>query len=127
MHLLLRTVGLPFGIALALWNHVRRTTTVIERSEHPGSWPDDGPPDVDPAVPRDGVQRPEDGAGPLFRRRYTARVRGGHLGFEELMARVQANPNVVVPAHIAKFEKTLGAAGVMRVGDEYRVRMPGPW
>ena len=43
------------------------------------------------------------------------------------MARLQADPNAVAPTRFARFLKTRGEAGTMAVGDEYLVRMPGPW
>jgi hypothetical protein len=123
---LLTTVRWPLGIALTGWSYMWRTT-VIHRSERAGAWPKDGPPDVEDGVSRDGVQRPEDGAGPLFRRRYTAYVRDASMGPETLMRRLQADPNVVAPGRVAHFEKTRGDEGAMQVGDEFVVRMPGPW
>ena len=126
MHRLLTTVRWPLGIALTAWSYLWRTTP-IHRRELEGQWPADGPPPVDAPVSMDGVQRPEDGAGPLFRRRYTARVRGANATASALMRRVQADPNVVAPGRVAKFEKTQGEAGELRVGDEFVVRMPAPW
>ena len=75
-------------IALTSWSYVWRTT-VIHRRELDGSWPEDGPPPIDVPVSRDEVQRPEDGAGPLFRRRYTARIRCARLTAAALMRDVQ--------------------------------------
>src|SRR3954452_13586313 len=118
MHRLLTTARWPVGIALTAWSYTWRTTP-IHRREVDGSWPADGPPEVDAAVSMNGVQRPEDGAGPLFRRRYTARVRGAHVAAPELMRRVQADPNVVAPGRVARFEKTHGETGDLRVGDEF--------
>jgi len=126
MHRLLTTARWPLGVALTAWSYTWRTTP-IHRRELEGSWPADGPPEVDATVRMDGVQRPEDGAGPLFRRRYTARVRGACVAASELMRRVQADPNVVAPGRVAHFEKTHGDAGELRVGDEFVVRMPAPW
>jgi hypothetical protein len=116
----------PAGIALTAWSYTWRTTA-IHRREIDGLWPADGPPAVDAAVSRAGVQRPEDGAGPLFRRRYTARIRDADVTARELMTRLQTDPHRVVAGRIARFEKVAGAEGEMRVGDEFVVRMPGPW
>jgi hypothetical protein len=65
--------------------------------------------------------------GPLFRRRYTARVRDADLSPEQLIARVGEDPNRASPTEFARFQKVHGAAGVLRAGDEFVVRMPGPW
>jgi hypothetical protein len=120
------TARWPFGIALTAWSYVWRTTP-IHRTERDGTWPADGPPPVDAAVDVIGVQRPEDGSGPLFRRRYTARIRDAEFGARDLMQRIKADPNVVAPGRVAEFAKTRGADGDMHVGDEFVVRMPGPW
>jgi hypothetical protein len=120
------TARWPAGIALTAWSYMWRTT-VIHRRELDGSWPADGPPEVDVAVNMADVQRPEDGAGPLFRRRYTARIAGPEVAAGELMRRVQADPNCVVAGRVAHFEKVRGGDTTMRVGDEFVVRMPGPW
>jgi hypothetical protein len=120
------TLRWPVGIAMTSWSYMWRTTP-IRRRELDGSWPDDGPPPVDAAVSRAEVQRPEDGAGPLFRRRYRARVHGADTGAVALMDDIQADPNRVAPSGMAHFEKQTGEEGRMRVGDEFVVRMPGPW
>ena len=96
----------PLGILLTAWSYLWRTTPMW-RSQREGVWPDDRPPDVDPALRLDGVQRPEDGVGPLFRRRYRARIRGAQLDAVTLMAQLQADPDRVAPARLG----TTAAAG----------------
>jgi hypothetical protein len=116
----------PFGVALTAWSYMWRTTP-MHRREHAGSVGDDAPPpipaDVDPAH----VQRWEAGHGPLFHRRYAVRIADSALSAEQLMSELQADPNVAAPSAFATFRKVLGDGGAMRVGDEYVVRMPGPW
>jgi hypothetical protein len=113
-------------VALTAWSYMWRTTA-IHRVELDGSWPQDGPPPVDPALIDDAVQEPRDGAGPLFRRRYTARIRGADVTAAEEMRRVRRDPNDVAPGRVAHFQKVTGDEGELRVGDEFVVRMPGPW
>ena len=43
------------------------------------------------------------------------------------MKRLQGDPDIASPREFATFVKTLGAEGTMRVGDEFLVRMAGPW
>jgi hypothetical protein len=117
--------GMPLGVALTAWFYVWRTTP-IHRREVDGSVEADLPP-TEPAVAADGVQRIEDGAGPLFHRTYTGRVRDARFGVSELMDQVKADPNVVAPVALARFHKTAGPPWRMEVGDEFLVRMPGPW
>jgi hypothetical protein len=116
----------PLGIALTSWSYMWRTTP-IHRRELAGSWPEDGPPPIDAPVDRDELQRPEDGAGPLFRRRYSARIHDARASAREVMRAVQADPNRVAPGALAHFQKQTGREDGMRVGDEFVVRMPGPW
>jgi hypothetical protein len=101
-------------------------TTPYHRSEVAGQLPDDAPPPLPEGVPHDEVQSPADGAGPLFHRVYRARIRGDWSP-PEVMARITADPDCVAPTEFASFHKVLGEKGSMAVGDEYVVRMPGPW
>jgi uncharacterized protein (UPF0548 family) len=43
------------------------------------------------------------------------------------MARLQQDPDRAAPTEFATFKKSKGDEGSMRSGDEYVVRMPGPW
>ena len=125
-HRLLSVARWPAGVALTAWSYLWRTTPV-HRRELEGSWPQDGPPPVGAGVAMEGAQRPEDGVGPLFRRRYRARIRGADRAAVELMRELRADPNAVAPVALAHFEKRAGARGDLQVGDELVVRMPGPW
>ncbi|MCW3067004.1 MAG: hypothetical protein JWN32_4176 [Solirubrobacterales bacterium] len=116
----------PVGLGLTAWRYMWRTTP-LHRRERPGATPDDAPRPLPPGVERAEVQWAEDGTGPLFRRRYRVRIRDARLGSEELMSRVGGDPNRVSPRALAHFAKVRGERGTMRVGDEFVVRMPGPW
>ena len=103
-------------------------TTPFRRVEEAGSWQEDAPPPIPDAVLDEQVQRVGDGSGVLFHRRYVARIRNAALSSEELMSRLQGDPDRAAPTEFATFKKVLGDSdGVMRPGDEYVVRMPGPW
>jgi uncharacterized protein (UPF0548 family) len=114
----------PMGIALTSWRYMWRTTP-MHRAEVEGSIGDDAPPELPPAVDRTEIQT--DGTGPLFHRRYRTRIRGSGIAAAELIRRVSANPDAVAPSEFASFQKVRGEADLMAVGDEYVVRMPGPW
>jgi len=73
------------------------------------------------------IQSYEDGAGPLFHRRYRTHIRDSTLSAEGLMETVQRDPNRTSPTKFARFQMTEGRGGSLRVGDEFVVRMPGPW
>ena len=115
----------PFGVSVTSWIYIWRTTP-IHRRELPGSAAD-----LPPAPPAqaslEDVQRPEGAVGPLFHRTYTGRVRDSRWSADELMERVRADPNFVAPLALARFHKVAGPEWRMERGDEFVVRMPGPW
>jgi hypothetical protein len=102
-------------------------TTPLHRREVSGSPDEDAGPSIPPGVERAELQPVGDGAGPLFHRRYVTRIREARLSASELMSRVLSDPDVASPREFATFKKTRGGEGGAQVGDEYVVRMPGPW
>jgi hypothetical protein len=116
----------PAGIALTSWRYMWRTTPMRRRemtAEEASVRPTALPPDFDD----DEVQPSEDGNGPLFHRRYRVSIADARMTASEVMAKIQADPNVVAPTEFARFERIRGMDGGMRVNDEYIVHMPGPW
>jgi uncharacterized protein (UPF0548 family) len=87
----------------------------------------DAPPPLPPGASGDELQLHDAGVGPLYHRRYCGRIRNGKLSAQQLMERVMADPNELAPTEFARFTKVHGEKGRMDVGDEYVVRMPGPW
>src|SRR4029453_7929043 len=63
----------PTGVGPTSRRYLRRTTP-LHRSEEPGTAAEDACPALPPDVPAHDVQRPEDGVGALFHRRYRARI-----------------------------------------------------
>jgi len=122
---LLTATAWPVGLTLTSWHYMWRTTP-IHRREQAGST-DDGPPPIPVTLAHEELQGPAEGVGPLFRRRYTARVRHADLSAEELIARIGEDLNRASPTEFARFQKIRGDEGVLRAGDEFAVRMPGPW
>jgi hypothetical protein len=120
------TLTWPVGVTWTAWHYVWRIVPVW-RSETPGTLPDDGPPPIPPGVATAELQQPEHGSGPLFHRRYTGAIAGADTTASDLIARVGGDPNVVSPSRLARFKKTQGEKGRLAVGDEFVVRMPGPW
>ena len=116
----------PFGMAFTSWQYLWRTTP-LHRREHRGASEDDAPPPLPDGVSRHELQPAGDGVGPLFHRRYQVRISDAAITAERLVTRIAANPNLVSPTEFARFTKVLGEEGRMRVGDEFVVRMPGPW
>ena len=117
----------PVGVALTAWDYMWRSTPMhrSERLDGPGSW-QPWPPVEAPSL-IEHIQGTEEGHGPLFHRGYRTRIRDAALAPEKIMSVLQANPNRVAPTKFARFQKLHGSQGGMRVGDEYVVRMPGPW
>jgi hypothetical protein len=108
----------PVGVALTSWRYIWRTTP-WHRREEGGSWPVDAPPPLPGHVDREEIQGVADGAGPFFHRRFRARIKDAETTPQELIDRLSADPNKASPSEFAPFKK--------EVGDEYVVRMPGPW
>jgi hypothetical protein len=113
----------PLGVALTSWRYMWRTTP-FHRSEVEGSFPEDAPP---PLRPGEELQPPAAGAGPLFHRVYRTHIRESSLSPERVIAEMTADLDRVAPTEFASFNKVLGREDVLAVGDEYVVRMPGPW
>ena len=116
----------PLGIGLASWRYFWRVTAV-HRWEMSGSLPEDGPPPLPREVGHEAIQTPDDGFGPLVHRIYRARIVASTLTPERLMARVKEDLDRVAPSEFASFQKSKGGEGPLKLGDEYVVRMPGPW
>ncbi|MFR9806749.1 DUF1990 family protein [Pseudonocardia sp. RS010] len=115
----------PVGVGIVAWRYLWRTT-VTHRSEEAGD-ATDLPEPLPPEVCDDRVQHVEEGYGDLLHRRYSVTVAGGECGAEALLERLAADPNVWAPSGMAVFRRTQGSDGAMRVGDEFLVRLPGPW
>ncbi len=116
----------PVGIVQTSWRYMWRTTP-LHRWEMTGWLPQDGPPALPRGVDLDELQRPEDGVGPLIHRVYRTRIRASAMSAEELMGRITPDLDAVAPSEFASFQKLQGDPRRIAVGDEYVVRMPGPW
>ena len=117
----------PVGMVLTSWDYLWRSTPMHRREAERSGVAAVGAPDYPEGLTQEEVQPACDGAGPLFHRRYRTRVRETDAAPEELMRALQANLNRAAPTSFARFAKVLGDDDEMSVGDEYVVRMPGPW
>jgi Domain of unknown function (DUF1990) len=102
-------------------------TTPIHRVEEKAIPSELDVPSLPEEVERDEIQTIEDGAGPLFHRLYRTTIRNAKCSAELLVQQISADPNVVAPTEFARFFKVAGDDGRIRLGDEFTVRMPGPW
>jgi uncharacterized protein (UPF0548 family) len=112
-------------MALTAWSYLWRTTPV-HRWEMTGSLSEDGPPELRADVDLTDVQGIDDGTGPIVHRIYRTRIVGGSLRSEELVQRIAADLDTIAPSEFATFQK-LDGDGPLALGDDYVVRMPGPW
>jgi len=116
----------PLGIALTSWRYTWRTTPV-HRRELIGTEPYSGEPRPPAAGEQGQVQSPDDGVGPLVHRRYRARIVGARSSAAGLVELIRRDLDQVAPSEFASFQKVRGHDGELVLGDEYVVRMPGPW
>jgi uncharacterized protein (UPF0548 family) len=116
----------PLGVGLTSWRYMWRTTPMTRR-ELQGSPSADSPPPFPIGVDASELQPPEDGAGPLFHRRYRVQIQDPDLAPPELMELFTRDLDTLAPSEFASFQKTRGEEGSLQAGDEYVVRMPGPW
>jgi Domain of unknown function (DUF1990) len=116
----------PVGVVLTSWRYMWRTVP-LHRSEVAGSLPEDAPPELPAGALSHDVLRPQAGAGPLFHRVYRGRIRDSQFDGQALIETLAGDLDRVAPTEFASFRKVKGDEGGMSVGDEYVVRMPGPW
>ncbi|OWP63550.1 hypothetical protein CDA63_08175 [Hymenobacter amundsenii] len=67
------------------------------------------------------------GSGPFFERRYWLDVQHPRQSAAELLDHVKCHLPDFSPDLLADFEKSKGAAGCLEVGDEFRIKILGPW
>jgi hypothetical protein len=110
-------------MTLASWRYLWRISP-LHRTDEKGTPQDLGP---RVSVGGSGLQRAEDGVGALFHRKYSVRIEGSSMSPKQLIDAIAQDPNRAAPVEVAFFRKTVGDAGDMKFGDEFLVRMPGPW
>jgi hypothetical protein len=67
------------------------------------------------------------GTGPKLERRYFIDIERPRLTPTQLMGQVQADVAHFSPGLLADFERTRGQEGTLRVGDEFHIKIFGPW
>jgi Domain of unknown function (DUF1990) len=101
-------------------------TTPLHRSEESGTGADLPDLGYDTSAFAGQHQALEAGVGPMLHRTYTVRIVGSSMTPSALIDLVSAKLDQASP-EMAVFRKRRGARGVLRQGDEFIVRMPGPW
>jgi hypothetical protein len=101
-------------------------TIPLHRSEELGNQADLPSLTYDTSGFADRHQPLEAGVGSLLHRSYVVRITGSSMTPQALIDLVSARLNQASP-EMAVFRKTRGARRGLRQGDEFIVRMPGPW
>lgn len=109
------------GAPLALFRFLRRQTPVEEID----SW--DGLPPLSGDDPDSASRDSEEGVGREVHRLYSATIRTPKLHAGRLLEIIAADPNVIAPSEVLRFQKTRGEPGRLEEGDELLIRMAGPW
>jgi hypothetical protein len=117
----------PIGVSLTSWDYMWRSTPLHRREVLEPASEEHLPPGFPEGVESEEVLSAQDGHGPLFHRLYRTQIREAELEPQPLMRALQVNPNRAAPTKFARFQKVLGDSDEMSVGDEWVVRMPGPW
>jgi hypothetical protein len=122
----LRTVlSWPVGIATVSWRYMWRTIP-LHRSEEQGTRADLPDLAYDTSGFADRHQPLDAGVGPILHRSYAVRIAGSSMTPSALIDLVSGRLNQATP-EVAVFRKTRGASVGLRQGDEFIIRMPGPW
>ena len=117
----------PVGIALTSWDYLWRITPLHRHETIEDAVDGHLPPPLPEGVDQAEIQGPDQGRGPLFHRRYRTQIADARLDPRALMDALKVNVNRAAPTKFARFQRVLGEAGPLALGDEFVVRMPGPW
>ncbi|MEB3367949.1 DUF1990 family protein [Saccharopolyspora mangrovi] len=118
--------GWLMGMALVSWRYLWQTTA-LHRSEVCVRTDERPPPEVPRELVDEHCQPDAAGVGELYHRLFSVRIEDGVRGPGDLMEQVKEDLNLAAPTEVAKFYKTSGDMDDLRLGDEFVVRMPGPW
>jgi hypothetical protein len=113
------------GMGVMAWSYLREPLP-IRRAEVRGD-DDDLPPAVPDALLDERSQPAEAGHGPLYRRRFRVTVDGARIDARALMTRVAGDLTLLMPGEVAAVSPRTEARTLPGPGDEFVVRMPGPW
>jgi hypothetical protein len=113
------------GTGVMAWSYLREPVP-IRRAEVRGD--DD---DLAPAVPEelldDRSQPAESGHGPLYHRRFRVMIDDARVDARELMTTVSGDLTRLLPGEVAAVSPRTESRAMPGPGDEFLVRMPGPW
>ncbi len=113
------------GMGVMAWSYLREPVP-IRRAEILGG-DDDLPPAVPEALLDDRSQPAEAGHGPLYRRRFRVSIDDARVDARQLMTTVSGDLTRLLPGEVAAVSPRTASRTLPGPGDEFVVRMPGPW
>jgi hypothetical protein len=114
------------GTVLVTWRYLWETTPLHRGGECQGD-ERDRPPQLPPEAVGDGVQRAEDGCGPLYHRLFRVSIAAADLDAGRLIAWVCRDFKRFVPSEVVDIHTGELRDHGLDVTDELLVEMPGPW
>lgn len=122
------TTGLrwPVGVTLTSWRYLWRITPMTRTDDEA---PNETfvPPDIPPEYRLEDTQTPSDGVGVPFHRVYRVHIDRAETTAAQLMDDLRGDLNHFAPSEFASFQKVETDGEPLDAGQEYVVRMPGPW
>ena len=80
-----------------------------------------------PRRKRSNLQLADDGHGPLIYRSYWLDIQNPRVSAEELFKKITEDVPQFCPSLLAEFRKTRVSEAYLKVGDEFDIRIFGPW
>lgn len=118
----MRQLGWLLGAPLAIFRFLRREILI---EEFDATEPVTPLPAAESRASSGGQTEP--GVGPLTHHLYSATTHRPKLAPEQLLAIIAANPNVIAPTEVLRFERRSGSSSSLQEDDELLIRMAGPW
>ena len=119
------------GMGVMAWSYLREPVPIRRHEERGDDRNDADGGDLAPAVPDalvdDRSQPAETGHGPLYHRRFWVHVDEPRTAARDLMDRVQKDLMLLLPTEVAAVSPRREPPVLPEPGDEFVVRMPGPW
>jgi len=121
--LVFRLLSWTSGAPLASFRFLTRQRPIEEVVLSEGATPSPLP----AAEPDSDHSEDEDGRGSVVHKLFRAEIENPRLSAEQLIDVIAADPNVIAPYEVLRFEKTRGEPGDLREGERVLIRMAGPW
>lgn len=123
-------VAIALPVAGIIWFFVQRWKLLVVRETEvdvPVTRSSPIAPNTDAASDKSSAQPAQSGEGDFYNRTYQVDIKASKLTKEELIQSIIHDINDFTPQEMAHFEKTEGAENTFKIGDEFVVRISGPW